>query len=297
MASPTTVENSGNDAPSSLSSRRRLERLLPGRHAAPGEEAELLGDGAGVGEALSLRERPGGHVEVLADARGSRRRASGGTARRSRPPAPAAAAARCTRLRTSVSRSRKAGLVLGQQLPERAGQTLERAVVLVRVPAGRARPWTSVSSARRSSENWSAVSPDWSSPTTSSASRPKSFSRSSERSKYGQLRSSVVWKPSTSSSALRNVWKYSPMVSASAARTPCRPSTASSSGRYLSGMTTSCAVFARLARSASESKGSGEVFTTVMIPRRAPPPPPRAERPLPSPSERGSPGRIATGPQ
>ena len=65
----------------------------------------------------------------------------------------------------------------------------------------------------------------------SSASRPKSSARRGERSKYDQLRSSVVCRPSTSSAALRNVWKYSPMVSASDERTPWSPSTASSSGR------------------------------------------------------------------
>ena len=113
---------------------RRLERLLAGRHAAPGEKAELLGDGAGVGEALSLRERPGGHVEVLADAA-----VAGGehlavqreeAGRQQRP---------LRRALHEIAHQRVAleegGLVLGQQLRERAGETLERAVVLVRVPA------------------------------------------------------------------------------------------------------------------------------------------------------------------
>ena len=134
MASPTTVENSGNDAPSSLSWGAAVERLLAGRDAAPGEEAELLGDGAGVGETLSLRERPGRHVEVLADAAvagGEHLAVQREEAVRQRRP--------LRRALHEVAHERVAleegGLVLGQQLPERAGETLERAVVLVRVPA------------------------------------------------------------------------------------------------------------------------------------------------------------------
>ena len=55
---------------------------------------------------------------------------------------------------------------------------------------------------------------------TNSDSRVNSRVRSSERSKYVQLRSRMVWKPSMSRSTFRKVWKYSLRVSTRGVLTP-----------------------------------------------------------------------------
>ena len=130
--------------------------------------------------------------------------------------------ARSVRLRTSVSRSRNSASRSGSS---RASAPARPASASSYSPAWRPASVSvdHVSSARSSRENWSGASGESSRPTESSASRPKSSARRGERSKYDQLRSIVVCRPSTSRAALRKVWKYSPIVSASEERTPWRP--------------------------------------------------------------------------
>ena len=115
--------------------RRLLERLEQGREARPGEEREVTGHGAGVGEVLALRERPRGHVQVVAHAlvaRGEHRPVQLEVGRRQRRTG-GGSLHEVAHQRVALEERRRA---LRQEPAERAGQTLERLVVLLRVVAG-----------------------------------------------------------------------------------------------------------------------------------------------------------------
>ena len=162
--------------------RRRLERLDEGGDPASGEKREPPRHGFRVGEVLALRERPRRDVEVVADAAVAgaeqvtvERLGAGASAGRE--------AARWARLRSSVSRSRKLGLVPGQQALERSGETRERLVVLAGVGAGERLRRPGEKSPQEQRELLRRERRIRAGPATSSASRPKRSSRSSERSK------------------------------------------------------------------------------------------------------------------
>ena len=112
----------------------RVERLEQRREPAFGEERELPGHGAGVGEVLALGERPRRHVEVVAHAPvagGEDRAEERQIVPRDRRPQ-GGALGEVAQQRVALEELR---LVLGKQPGERAGEPGERRVVLAGVDA------------------------------------------------------------------------------------------------------------------------------------------------------------------
>ena len=111
---------------------RRAQRVQQRRQAALGEEGELAGHGAGVGEVLALGERPGGDVEPVVHAAVPRGEELA-EERLGRPGQLRALGRALGEVADQRVALEELGLVLGQQARERAGEAGERLVVLAGV--------------------------------------------------------------------------------------------------------------------------------------------------------------------